>query len=370
MEVKKKVLLVSPLGENLTGGIISWTKNIINYYQDSAKEVELSLLDSSSNEQVLTGDGLFKRIRVGLKNYLPLYKEYKKELKRNKYDAIHICTSASLGLVRDLLLANASKNNGAKTIVHMHFGRIPVIMKTKGWERKLLLKLLGIIDCVVVMDHGSFNSLKEYGFENVFYLPNPFSSEVLDEIESKREIKRIPRKIVYAGHVLETKGVFELVEACRGIKDIKLEIIGKITNNTIREKLITIAGDDYENWLTITGNKPHEIVITEMLSCSVFVLPSYTEGFPNVILESMACGCPIVSTTVGAIPEMLNFDSASACGICVAPKDVKGLRVAINRMLEDQDFAHYCADNAKKRVKQLYSMPIVWNQLVGIWKHT
>lgn len=72
-----------------------------------------------------------------------------------------------------------------------------------------------------------------------------------------------------------------------------------------------------------------------MLKCTVFVLPTYTEGFPNVVLESMACGCPIVATSVGAIPEMLD----GGAGIVIEPRNVEQLRDAVAWVLENPERA-------------------------------
>ena len=104
-----------------------------------------------------------------------------------------------------------------------------------------------------------------------------------------------------------------------------------------------------------------------MKSCGIFVLPSYSEGFPNVILESMACGCPIVATSVGAIPEMLAIGSENPCGICVHQQNVGELRKAIVELLENPLKAAEFSANARKRVYEQYAISKVWEQLVEIW---
>lgn len=362
-----KVILVSPFSEHLVGGIISWTKYIVNYHRENSGDVDLYLLNNENAEQIIGNANLFKRIKVGLNNHLPVAKKFKQKVKEEHFDVAHICTSASFGLIRDLLVVREAKKRGVKTAVHMHFGRIPQILKTKGWERALLLRLMKRIDQAVVMDKASLIALQEAGFNNVSFVPNPLSSEVQQLIEKQGELKRESRKIVFAGHVGVAKGVFELVDACRGIADVKLELLGKLATEDTKEQLMQMAGEYAERWLSIPGNKPFEEVIREMLTCSVFVLPSYTEGFPNVILESMACGCPIVATPVGAIPEMLDINGDNPCGICVPVKHVDELRMAIVDIIGDHNKAKTLGNNARQRVNELYVMPIVWEQLVEIW---
>lgn len=105
-----------------------------------------------------------------------------------------------------------------------------------------------------------------------------------------------------------------------------------------------------------------------MMACSVFVLPTYSEGFPNVILESMACGCAIIASNVGAIPEMLAINSQKPCGICIEPRNKKELKKAIEFILDHPDIAQEYGKRAKERVFREYSIDSVWLRMVKIWK--
>ena len=365
-----KVLLISPFGKQLDGGIAKWTEHIMNYYNCSVSDVKLKLLYNSRMVDSFAGDSLYNRIMNGVKNYYPLYRDFKKTISKEHYDIVHICTSASLSLIKDLAIITAARKKGIKTVVHCHFGRIPQILSGSGLEHKLFIQMLDCVDQVVVMDMDSYRSLKQKGYEKVTYLPNPLANSVQKIIDDNVGIPRVKNKIVFVGHMVRGKGVFELVEACRQIESIQVEMLGHIADENIKIQLMTLAGENSESWLHIEGSKSFEEVIRTMLSSNLFVLPTYSEGFPNVIIESMACGCPIITTPVGAIPEMLNIASEYPCGICVEPKNVRDLKIAIEYMLNNPNLASDYGRRAIKRVREMYSIPMVWTQLVKIWEQT
>lgn len=368
MDGKMKVLLVSPYGDQLKGGIAKWTDHIITYYKGHEDDLNLELLYNSNLRAGFGTDSIFRRIRNGIQNYYPLYKSFKKVTKQKQFDVVHVCTSASFGLLKDLAIVKHACKKGIKSVVHCHFGRIPKVLKATNWEHKLFVKLMQVVDQLVVMDMHSYRALKDYGYDKVSYLPNPLAVSVQQLIESNQDIQREPNKIVFAGHVVRTKGVFELVEACRQLKGVELEILGHIPSEEVKSQLIELAEDPEGSWLCIRGARSFEEVIKEMCSCSVFALPSYSEGFPNVIIESMACGCSIVATPVGAIPEMISIDSEEPCGICVEVQNVEQLKNAIVSLLENKELAAQLGKRAKERVNEIYSMPKVWEQLINIWK--
>lgn len=361
-----KVLLASPYGK-IPGGIARWTGHIIKYYEQEGKsDCEMDLLPMGRSTFVNTHSSFFFRIKSALKDYSIILKEYKQKLKEKQYDIVHVVSSASISLLKDLYMLRLAKRFKTCAIVHFRFGRIPQLKEQNNWEWKLLYRVVREADKVVVIDSMSYNALRSCGFDNVEFLPNPVSPQVVDIIDKNRDITREDRTILFVGHVVKTKGVVELVEACKSIDNIRLRFVGTVTDE-MRSELSALA--ENAEWMNLVGEEPYEEVIKEMLRCDVFVLPTYTEGFPNVILESMACGCAIVTTPVGAIPEMLEEENGQQYGILVEPKEVESLRVAIMEMLDNKALKSECRNNVQKRVIERYNMNAVWHMLVKIWRN-
>lgn len=370
MANKVKVLICSP--KKNTGGISMWTRYILDYFNTKGNDnIDVDWYYKDSTKDSLPNHSVIKRVFFGVMQYIPLVMGVKQQLKSQHYDILHISSSASLGLMRDLWMLKICKRLKVKSVVHLHFGRIPAIFQSKGWEYKLLHKVISHTTKVVVMDKASYNVLIENGYRNIELLPNPLSPTILSLIDANNNVSRVDKKVVFAGHVVITKGIIELIEACKQIasttEGFSLHILGHVRED-MATVIQTAAGENNENWLHVHGNQPIDVVIREMRSASVFALPTYTEGFPNVILESMACGCSIVTTPVGAIPEMLAIDSASPCGACIEVKNVVQLKDAIEKMLSNKDEAIKLGCAARQRVIKEYSIDVVGTQLANIWK--
>lgn len=367
-----KVMLCTPYmktPDNIPGGIGIWGKNMLEYYHTINSDIELYPVSFDRKNYVSVDTSTIVRLVSSLQ-FLSAVNEARQILRKVHPDVLHVCTSASLSLVKDLMLVKMAKRYGAKSVVHFRFGRIPELIQQKNWEWRLLHAVIENASHVVTIDQKSYKALQNLGYNKISYCPNALFMPILNRINGLAyTVERIPGKLLFVGHVLPSKGVYELVEACKQFDGIELHIIGK-AEEPVRSELIQIAAEkDGGSWMKMRGEIPHDEVLREMMSASVFVFPSYTEGFPNVILEAMACGCPIVTTTVGAIPEMLDVANGNNYGICVEPQSTQAFANGLKQMLSDPNYANRCAENAKKRVNEMYAVPVVWGQLSNIWKN-
>lgn len=368
-----RILFCAPYGKGgnaVVGGIVIWARNLIEFSKNLKSDIDLDPV--SFDRHTFSGGqtNFIQRILSGVSEIGKSLRISIQKINSEHYDVIHISTSASLSLVKDYILIKTARRKQIKTVVHFHFGRIPDLFKRKNWEYKFLKKILKLADIAITMDLTSYRTLVDNGYSNVKYCPNPITTDSLAQIKQySSKIKQCDNKIIFVGHMISSKGVFELIEACRTIEKIQLHFIGKVNANMNDDLLKLIHDIGADEWIKIRGEMSHDDVIKEMLSARVFVLPSYTEGFPNVILEAMACGCPIVTTSVGAIPEMLDIYSQLPCGIVVPPRDTEALRSGIIAILNNKKETENYIQNARNRLMMNYTTDMIWNTLKSIWEN-
>lgn len=135
--------------------------------------------------------------------------------------------------------------------------------------------------------------------------------------------------ILFVGRLMPAKGLRELLTACISlsgqIENLRLAIVG---HGTLYDELRSTADlSGMGERLTLPGALPPEQVAVWMQACDVFCLPSHTEGFPNVLVEALACGRPVVATPVGGIVEIVDGSNGiltpahDAARLCAALRD-------------------------------------------------
>lgn len=362
---KLNILLVAPYG-GVPGGISRWTSHILDYYNHYVTDdCSLDLVPMGRTMFVNISTPTWKRLWTAWIDYRKILADFNRKIK-SAYDVMHLTSSGGLSLYKDLYMIRRAKKYGTKSIIHFHFGRIPELVQQNNHEWKLVKKVVSEVDKVIVIDQMSYDTLVSLGFKNIAIMPNPIAPAVEKIVSDNRNITRTKREILFTGHVVKTKGIFELLKACSKIDDIHLKIVGHITAD-MQTEIENIYGKP--GWLTISGEKPYEDVIKDMMQCDIFVLPTYTEGFPNVILEAMAAGCAIVSTPVGAIPQMLEDDEHGKYGVFVTPKDDASLQKAIEDILDNESLKQTMRLNVQRRVSERYNIRSVWNKMLSIWEN-
>lgn len=143
-----------------------------------------------------------------------------------------------------------------------------------------------------------------------------------------------PPEILCVGRLTPAKGQAVLLNACRLLRDrgvsFHLTLVGDGPDRERLESLAQRLGiTDAVHWAGAVGQ--HEIQ-SYYERATLFVLPSFAEGLPVVLMEAMAKGVPCVSTRITGIPELIRHGEN---GLLVAPADVEGLADAIEQLLRE-----------------------------------
>lgn len=371
MKEKLKVLLVSPYSKVKVGGIGTWTKIMLDYCKDR-QDVELYFQNTATSlpKRAALSNGFF-HILIGSVDSLSILLKLVFNLIRYKPDVVHYTSSAGFGLYKDSVAVFFVKKVFKKQfIIHWRFGRIPELGKQKNKEWEMLSRCVSKASASIVIDESSYNTLENEGFDNVYITPNPISPQ-LEDVSRQLDVdcvceQRDEGTVLFVGHILKTKGIVELINATKDNPAVKrLIVIGPFFDEAFEQEMHALALDTSKasQWIYWAGELEREKVFEYYKRCSVFCLPSYTEGFPNTVIEAMALGCPIVSTKVGAIPEMLNDN----CGKLVEAKEVDKLADTIRDVIENKPMAIEIGKNARDKVLNQYVIDKVYQMYYSIW---
>jgi glycosyltransferase involved in cell wall biosynthesis len=140
------------------------------------------------------------------------------------------------------------------------------------------------------------------------------------------------RVICFVGNLVPEKGPDVLIDAvarlcASGISDLRVLFVGEGQKDELRAKARALGISDRVNFL---GRLPSAQVAVCMSAADVQCLPSRREGCPNVVLEALASGRPVIGSAVGGVPELLSDRN----GIMVPPDDPDALAAAITNALQ------------------------------------
>jgi glycosyltransferase involved in cell wall biosynthesis len=146
-------------------------------------------------------------------------------------------------------------------------------------------------------------------------------------------------------------------------KELALNIAG---DGSQRQKIAALAKAlDVARRYRYHGVYTHpEDCRTFMESLDVFVLPSFSEGTPNSIVEAMACGKPIIASDIGGIPDMIG----DRAGILVPSGDIAALADAMIKLAENPDLRKSMGEAAQERYQKLFSPKVVVPMMLNTYQ--
>jgi glycosyltransferase involved in cell wall biosynthesis len=232
----------------------------------------------------------------------------------------------------------------AATMLGRRFQK-PVFITARGTDvnvipnyrlpRKLILRAAIQCSQIITVSEALKKRLVEIGvFEDkISVLKNGVDLTMFDVIDREKARRRLDIKhgfILTVGNLVEEKGHDLVITALKELNDKKLIIIG---SGHLKNNLLNLAKKQKVNdRVQFVDNVSQEQLKYYYNAAELLVLASTREGMPNVLLESLACGTPVIASNVGGVPEVICAEEA---GIIMQERTVPVLTKAINTIMDN-----------------------------------
>lgn len=256
---------------------------------------------------------------------------------------VHIHGASYVSFWRKRIFILLAKLYHKKVIFHVHGGKFKDFTAE---NRKVVLQTLKKVDVVI--------ALSEYWkdfFENELHCPRVAVIPNIVPIPKPKKCNNTNRvECVFLGTINDNKGIFDLVDVIGKHQDaLRSHVclhIGGIGESLRLKNLISQYDINdivkYEGW--INAEQKAELLATS----DFFILPSYVEALPISILEAMSYQLPILSTTVGGIPEIVTNGEN---GLLIKAGDKDALWNAFQRMINDPQMRAFMGKKSYDRVQ-------------------
>ena len=352
-------------GSSLVGGFIKESR-LINESFDCRY---INLGTSATVEEI------GKNLAGKFLRYLKLIWQVKKAMLFFRPDICYLTISSKgAGFYKDALIVLFVRLFGIKRVFHFHNKGVRI---NQGRVLdNLLYSLVFKSADVILLSKYLYPDVHKYVPENrVHYCPNGIPGVQVESRKPKVESKSGEHslappgapQILFLSHLIESKGVFVLVEALKIIKErgqtFHCTMIGgegDVTEDQMREK---IEESGLKGYVDLVGKKYGEEKRVAFEQADIFVHPTYNDCLPLVLLEAMQHSLPIVSTPEGAIPDVVE-DGVS--GFLVAQRDVGALANKLEVLIKDPDLRQRMGAAGRARYEAQFTLDRFERRIVEI----
>ncbi|KGX94083.1 hypothetical protein N781_01600 [Pontibacillus halophilus JSM 076056 = DSM 19796] len=277
----------------------------------------------------------------------------------------HIHTAGYRSFQRSQWMLRCTRLLNIKCIMHIHSGKfIDFYSESPAQKQASIKKTLHELDQVVVLSQSwkkIFMDTFELADNRVEVVPNAIFIDQFKECRSTSKYETDTKQILFIGSLNKGKGINDLIELAKSLqedKSIKFLVAG---DGPLRGEIETQTNQHQLN-IELLGQVSGERKQQIFKKANVFLLPSYFEAMPISIIEAMASGMTILSTTVGSIPDMVHEGQG---GYLFSPGKVEEMRRTVQHLdLEEikrmgqynlEEAAHYDFDQLNRNLEQLYA---------------
>lgn len=276
---------------------------------------------------------------------------------------IHISLSSYYSFYKGAIFWLIASLFRRKRIFHLHGGYFETFYEgSRSRIKRFIEYIFQQSDCVIVLSKywKSFveDKLKVIP-KKIVILNNCYSEDfnILEERmrESGSEKSKNGFQLLFIGALTKNKGVMDLIDICvevrKTLDHFILYVVGEEREKGIKEKIhIAVQHEDLSNHVVLMGEIRGENKLKMFYDSDVFVLPSYVENFPVTVVEAMRAGLPVITTSVGAIPEIIDDHKN---GFLLTPGDVSSFAKKIDLLANDINMRNVMSrKNIRKAMKE------------------
>jgi len=267
---------------------------------------------------------------------------------------------ANSAIIRDFFLILLARFRKIKTVTHVH-GGYHLTSLNSNISIKLLIKfIVNNSNIVIVLSEiEKINIVNKFHCKNnIYVLPNCV------DIKNSKEIEKKDFNILFLGRLHQDKGLFEIIHALSELQDVKFKFnlcgSGPL-EHVILNKCHSLIKDKFSYKGVVWGDKKIDIINNS----SVFLLPSYYEGLPISLLETMSMGVVPIVTDVGSIREVVVNGQN---GFIIDKKSPKQIAEKIRLLYNNKELLQEMSNNARNKIIHNYNIENYFQKLNEIYE--
>lgn len=336
--MRTKIIIIGPLPPP-TGGMATSMEQILSLNLNGYKYIPLNTAKSKS----IKSNMIFKILNV-----LYLYCKLIYLLIRNDVKIAHIHTASYGNYWQNSGYILISRIFKIKIIMHMHGGDFENFYNKK--RRQYLIKyFLNSCNAIIALSNRWKTTYSKITTTKIYVLSNMIS---LNDIKPFKKNFDDDLKVLFMGQISMKKGAYDLLDVIKMLKHKNIKFIFMGPYEDKAKFLSIIAKNNIQDNCDILGELYGRKKSKYLQKAHILILPSYIEGLPYAILEAMSYGLAIISTNVGAIPEIVNKKS----GFLVKPGDKHNISKLIKNLNRNRTILKNMSIYNMKKIRNDYNI--------------